>query len=199
MKKLFSEDEKLAYFANEDGKIWSHHKTTGRWFELKLRKLPDGYLQFDRCQNGKRKSIRVHRAVWEAFNGPIPEGYEINHINTVRDDNRLENLELVTPSGNQLHPPTREHHHEAARRHMKPVMDLTTGVVYESTKEAARQTGLNQGNISSCCNGRYSQTGGREFRFADTLPESKLILDEDYVNTQISNFIDLYAEELSGK
>lgn len=37
-----------------------------------------------------------HRIVWEMFNGPIPEGLVINHINGVRGDDRIENLELTT-------------------------------------------------------------------------------------------------------
>ena len=36
-----------------------------------------------------------HRIVWELFNGPIPEDMEIDHINHIRDDNRIENLRLV--------------------------------------------------------------------------------------------------------
>lgn len=44
---------------------------------------------------GYKKFYR-HRVVWEMFNGPIPEGLVINHINGVRGDDRIENLELVT-------------------------------------------------------------------------------------------------------
>jgi len=49
-------------------------------------------------QNGYRKVHEglVHRLVWETFNGEIPKGYEIDHINAVRDDNRLENLQLLS-------------------------------------------------------------------------------------------------------
>ena len=49
--------------------------------------------------DGKQKS--VHRVIWELFNGPIPNGMEIDHINGIRDDNRIENLRLATKSQNQ--------------------------------------------------------------------------------------------------
>lgn len=42
----------------------------------------------------------VHRLVWESFRGKIPNGMQINHLNEVKDDNRLENLSLVTPKEN---------------------------------------------------------------------------------------------------
>ena len=42
----------------------------------------------------------VHRIVYETFNGEIPEGYEIDHVNSVRDDNRLCNLQMLTRSEN---------------------------------------------------------------------------------------------------
>lgn len=41
-----------------------------------------------------------HRIVWEMFNGPIPDGLFINHINGIRGDDRIENLELVTQALN---------------------------------------------------------------------------------------------------
>ena len=34
------------------------------------------------------------------FVGYIPEGYEVDHINDIRDDNRLENFQLLTKSEN---------------------------------------------------------------------------------------------------
>ena len=36
---------------------------------------------------------------------------------------------------------------------------------FESIKEAVKETGLNQSGITSCCCGRYKQTGGYVFRY----------------------------------
>lgn len=65
--------------------------------------LPAGKLHkatgYMRVNIGKDK-IREHRIIWEMFNGTIPEGYEIDHINHIRSDNRIENLRLVTRKTN---------------------------------------------------------------------------------------------------
>lgn len=43
----------------------------------------------------------AHRIIWEMHYGPIPEGMEVDHIWHDRKDNRIENLRLVTRTGNQ--------------------------------------------------------------------------------------------------
>ena len=49
----------------------------------------------------------VHRVLFETFVHDIPDNYQIDHINTIRDDNRLENLRCVSVSENKLNPLTR--------------------------------------------------------------------------------------------
>jgi len=56
-----------------------------------------GY-RFTRDENGVK--VYAHRLVWELVRGPIQPGMQIDHINGQRDDNRLENLRLVTHAVN---------------------------------------------------------------------------------------------------
>lgn len=54
--------------------------------------------------------IRIHRLVWETFKGSIPDVYVIDHINTIRNDNRLENLRCVTQKENINNPLSIQNH-----------------------------------------------------------------------------------------
>ena len=42
------------------------------------------------------KHYKLHRLMWVYHYGPIPPGMQIDHINRVRNDNRIENLRLAT-------------------------------------------------------------------------------------------------------
>lgn len=98
------------YYATQDGKIISVRCKGKRAIdyenprELKSRQDKDGYLEvcLSISENGKQKRIyrRVHRLVWEAFNGVILDELTIDHINSIPYDNRLENLQLLTREEN---------------------------------------------------------------------------------------------------
>lgn len=52
-------------------------------------------------RNGTTKlQCRIHRIVWISVNGVVPNGYCIDHINSDKQDNRLSNLQLLTPIEN---------------------------------------------------------------------------------------------------
>jgi hypothetical protein len=53
----------------------------------------DGYVRLGGGRNGY---LYAHRVIWEAVNGLIPAGLEIDHVNGNKADNRIRNLELVT-------------------------------------------------------------------------------------------------------
>lgn len=57
----------------------------------------DGYLRT--TFNGK--NLKIHRVIWEMHYGEIPDGLMIDHVNGIKDDNRISNLRLATNSQNQ--------------------------------------------------------------------------------------------------
>lgn len=63
----------------------------------------NGYLQVTTMRNWKRVHSCAHRLVWQYFYGDIPDGLCINHKNGIKDDNRPDNLEIVTYTENLKH------------------------------------------------------------------------------------------------
>ena len=100
--------------------------------------------------------MRLHQLVWREFNGEIPKGYDIHHINFNPSDNRPENLVLLS------HSEHRKLHNEY--RHIPVVaLDKQGNFVaeYSSIKEASRVTGIAQSSICKCCNHKsYKSAGG---------------------------------------
>lgn len=114
--------------------------------------------------NHKGYNFLVHRLVFEAFNGKIPDGLQVNHIDENKDNNKLSNLNLLTPGENSRWG-TRL---DKFRKQVKQ-KDIYTGEViktYSSISEASEQTGICFYNISSCCLGKHNSAGGYLWEFA---------------------------------
>ncbi len=69
------------------------------------RQRPNSYLRL--CLTTAVPGVCVtrlhHRVIYEAFNGPIPKGLQINHVDGDKANNVLSNLEIVTPRENIHH------------------------------------------------------------------------------------------------
>ena len=86
--------------ANKDGQIYN--KKTKR-VSIGLKKS-SGYMGITLQQIGfKKKNYYIHRLVHECFKGPIPDGMQINHIDSNKQNNCIDNLEVVTHSENMKH------------------------------------------------------------------------------------------------
>lgn len=93
--------------------IWKPHPTSGYMvsntgriinpktdYELKPTLGERGYYKIS---TGVCRAGHVHCAVIEAFVGLIPKGMHVNHIDGIKTNNHLSNLEIVTPSQNTIH------------------------------------------------------------------------------------------------
>ena len=91
------------YQVSNLGRIMSFHKTRGRILKPYQGGYRKGYLVITLVRDGMKKKELVHTLVLEAFVCKRPIGYQCNHINSNKQDNRLENLEWVTPKENSEH------------------------------------------------------------------------------------------------
>lgn len=117
-----------------------------------------GYLSV--IVGGKGK--QVHRLVAEAFI-PNPNGYDVvHHINHNKTDNRVENLVWADRREHQS-----MHNMERLPKPVDQINPETGEIVasYPSVKEAVRQTGFGQTNISECCNGKRTTHKGFKWRY----------------------------------
>ena len=109
--------------ANKDGQIFN--KKTKRCSIGNL--LSSGYFNITLQQIGlPKKHFYVHRFVYEIFNGPIPDGMQINHIDSNKQNNCINNLELMTRSENA------KHAHEAKK--YKTLIEITSDKPIEKIK-----------------------------------------------------------------
>ena len=155
------------------------------------RARPSGYVSV----MVNNKSYQLHRLVAAAFLGTIKRTDQttVNHIDRNPGNNRVENLEWASPGEQAQHShATNENRVSCAPKQSKPVCGrkLVTDqhgvdaqpvewISYASAAEAARELGLNHGNIRSCCRGKRKQTKGYEFKY-DTPTEPELLPGEKW-------------------
>ena len=150
-------------------------KQFSKSFILKFEKNK-GYNYVHLFKNGVRKRMAVHRLVAEAFIPNPGNKPEVDHINTIRDDNRVENLHWVTPKENMENPLTKE-----KRKIIKPTgrpkgtnsikvvqLDKDTNElikIWNSAMEAQRECGFANNDINKCCRGKYKTHKGYKWMY----------------------------------
>ena len=161
-QKFFIHPLYKKYAANEEGEII--HVKLGKPRKGNL--VHGGYFQISiYIQENKIKKYSSHRFVYECFSGLIEKNKQINHINFIRTDNRLKNLEVVTPSENNKKSTVNKNYIFLKDIRKKPKSVLATNlktkkeIKFESFYSAGKMLGINSGLIKMICDGKkYCKT-----------------------------------------
>jgi hypothetical protein len=138
---------------------------------LKLTMNKSGYWYVNLSCNDVSKRISIHRLVAINFIDNLENKPQVNHINGIRTDNRVENLEWCSASENV------KHSYTVLKRVPSPLgkfgansnvsksvsqYDLNKNFInkFVSQKDAAKKTGTNNQCISLCFKGKIKTAGG---------------------------------------
>lgn len=125
-----------------------------------------GYCQYTLTKDKVLYRFLAHRLVALAFIPNLENKPCVNHINGIKNDNRVENLEWVTPSENILHAfknglmhsqkyYTNKFGKDHCRSKLLRVTSFDGDLIgeYYGTSEASRELKIPQGKISQYCRG----------------------------------------------
>ena len=92
------------YQISNFGRIRSYKVTYDKYAILSIRKNKFGYEEICLQQNGKRKTMKIHRLVAMAFCKKLSDNHNtVNHIDGNKTNNVAQNLEWVTQAENNKH------------------------------------------------------------------------------------------------
>ena len=146
-KQFFVHPVFTNYAASKDGEIVNLKKM--KPFKGNQNKKTS-YSQFTiNLGNRKFKCYTIHRFVWEAIKGPIPEDFEINHKNRIKTDNRIKNLELVTHQQNI--------DYSVSKKVISVNQETKEEKIFISISLAGKELGIDNQNICAICRKKYNR------------------------------------------
>ena len=149
MRKINLEEIQDYYFIDKEGKVYSNYRNLK---ELAFCYDKDGYKKVSlQTKEGKRKSFRINRLVALTYINN-PNNYPVvNHINNIKDDNRVENLEWCSVSYNTSQGYKNNNYH--FKKKIKSINLLTKEeLIFNSIKECASFYNIGYFDISKIAN-----------------------------------------------
>jgi HNH endonuclease len=152
------------YTINTIGEVYS--KRSQKTLKPSIDK--DGYLLVSLSNSGKKKKISIHRLVALNFIANPDKKPQVNHINGIKSDNRLENLEWVTASENIVHSWTIGLSDKCRKVlstiHNRSLINMENGVFYGSIKEAAEKENINYSTLKAMLTGQNKNKTSLQYR-----------------------------------
>lgn len=151
--------------------------------------------------NGDKKKTRqyVHRLVAMLFvDNPDPEKNNIvNHRDGNKENNRADNLEWTSVSGNNQHAIDNGLLKITKRAVIQYDDEDNKIAEFESLDAASKETGINDARIVNCCKGKRIHTGGFKWKYRDINPNENPDVDLDEMKRH-EDFPNYYIDK-SGK
>lgn len=143
----------------------------GRRRSLKIILNKNGYCHVTLSINGIKKIMRIHRLVLTTFNPNSDKSLQVNHIDGIKHNNKLSNLEWVTLSQNMKHSfdvlgrignqkGKYGSNHNTAKKVIQKTKYGEFIKLWDCKLEAAKVLGIDTTNISHCIRGRQKTAGG---------------------------------------
>ena len=130
--------------------------------KVRPRNDPEGYPRVTIKGIGTE---RIHRLVAKAFI-PNPDNKPmVNHINCVKDDNRVENLEWVTSKENTVHAGENGLLSFKGRRSRIVATKDHESYIFDSQLDASRKLKIHDGSINKCLKGKRGHSHGYTFSY----------------------------------
>ena len=129
---------------------------------LKPASYKNGYLYVKLYKNCEYKRFSIHRLVAAAFIPNQDNLPQVNHKDEDKTNNNVSNLEWCTAKYNSNYG---NRNLKSSISRGKKVLCIETGIIYNSIKEAERQTGINQSHIVKACKGKYKTSGGFHWKY----------------------------------
>jgi len=142
------------YQASTLGRIKSlSRKHAPREMILKPGKHRAGYGLVSLNIRRNRKMFAVHQLIAKTFIGPT-DGFEVNHKNSIKTDDRLKNLEVITQQQNARH--ALENGFAGTKLSFKKANDIRRRYAYGgiTQKRLAWRYGVTDANISYIVNNK---------------------------------------------
>lgn len=121
-----------------------------------------GYYYITISVGDRAKKMLLHRLIAEAFI-PNPQNKpDINHINGIKTDNRIDNLEWCTHQENMQH----AHDIGLNKGSGKKVICINSGKIYDSLIQAANDLALKHTSVCQVVKGQRNSVYGFKFQYA---------------------------------